>query len=108
MKSAVIFSAVALFGAVFAAPLETSSNEASNLFARKLCVAEDGIACYYDNNQCYWHDCSDCSCEDLYNGAKLMRRDCTDAKDAATCPNVPDPKNAPAPAPETPNPNPKA
>lgn len=33
MKSAVIFSAVALFGAVFAAPLE-SSNEASNLFAR--------------------------------------------------------------------------
>ncbi|KAF4839855.1 hypothetical protein CGCSCA4_v010902 [Colletotrichum siamense] len=103
MKSAVIFSAVALFGAVFAAPLE-SSNEASNLFARKLCVSEDGIACYYDNNQCYWHDCSDCSCEDVYNGAKLIRRDCTDAKDAATCPNVPDPKAAtPAPAP---NPNP--
>ncbi|KAK1462453.1 hypothetical protein CCUS01_08640 [Colletotrichum cuscutae] len=85
MKSAVIFSAVALFCAVFAAPLETSPNEASQLFARKLCVAEEGIACYYDSNRCYWHECSHCSCDGVDNGAKLIRRDCTDAKDAAHC-----------------------
>ncbi|KAF9872357.1 hypothetical protein CkaCkLH20_10184 [Colletotrichum karsti] len=87
MKSSVIFWAVASISAAFAAPLESPSNEAAKLFARgKLCLLEDGLACYYDNNACYWHACHNCECDDIYLGAKLIRRDCINSKDAPTCP----------------------
>ncbi|TDZ15767.1 hypothetical protein Cob_v011179 [Colletotrichum orbiculare MAFF 240422] len=72
--------------ATTANPIESSQEDVSlaargELFARKLCIVENGIACYYDGGGCYFHKCKDCSCDASYGGKTLVRRNCTDHSD---------------------------
>ncbi|KAF3811001.1 hypothetical protein GCG54_00003181 [Colletotrichum gloeosporioides] len=44
-----------------AAPLDSSPENVSlathnDLFPRKVCVVEDGMSCYYEGGDCYYHD----------------------------------------------------
>ncbi|KAE9571647.1 hypothetical protein CGMCC3_g12278 [Colletotrichum fructicola] len=75
--------------ATTAAPFEASPENVSlaprnELFARKVCVVEDGMSCYYEGGDCYYHDCWDCKCDATWRGKKLTRRNCTDSTSCPT------------------------
>ncbi|KAA8612796.1 hypothetical protein Ptr902_12228 [Pyrenophora tritici-repentis] len=77
-----------------AAPLTSSPQDTSpslnHLEARrkkKYCW-DGGIACYYENGQCFWHECTWCTCqpqiEDIIGGNLAVnreRRDCQHSDD---------------------------
>ncbi|KAI2482285.1 hypothetical protein Ptr902_06666 [Pyrenophora tritici-repentis] len=54
----------------------------SDLFARedkKMCFFKAGLTCYYDGGDCYYHDCTACSCYSKRDNKELTRRKCTNS-----------------------------
>ncbi|TDZ47172.1 hypothetical protein C8034_v008099 [Colletotrichum sidae] len=48
--------------------------------APKMCFPMDGMQCNYENNNCYFHNCIECACDqwfDVTQTSQLITRDCT-------------------------------
>ncbi|KAK1856940.1 hypothetical protein CCHR01_00502 [Colletotrichum chrysophilum] len=71
-----VVAAVTTASPLTPSPENVSLAPRSELFARKLCLIEDGMSCYYDGGACYYHDCTQCKCDANWLGQKLTRRNC--------------------------------